>query len=79
MIILSIFCIYGILAIAEEVDSDENALWGSLFGKSLAQDWIVTPLLLLILTLALSNDNTTKIMVKKLNYLSLSSIMSHIN
>eukprot|EP00330_Aristerostoma_sp_ATCC50986_P004585 CAMPEP_0114583792 /NCGR_PEP_ID=MMETSP0125-20121206/7486_1 /TAXON_ID=485358 ORGANISM="Aristerostoma sp., Strain ATCC 50986" /NCGR_SAMPLE_ID=MMETSP0125 /ASSEMBLY_ACC=CAM_ASM_000245 /LENGTH=76 /DNA_ID=CAMNT_0001777525 /DNA_START=1058 /DNA_END=1288 /DNA_ORIENTATION=+ len=39
--------------------------WGSLFGRSLAQDWIITPLILMILTLVVNDDNTTKVLTKK--------------
>jgi len=66
LIIVSISSIFVILAIAEGSSSDENTEWGSLFGRTLAQDWIVTPLIFMILTLVVSDSNTTKILSKKI-------------
>jgi len=54
-----------ILSIAEASSTDENIEWILLFLQTLAQDWIVTPLIFIILTLAISNPNSTRIINTK--------------
>ena len=52
MILIAGSCFGLIFIIGEESDSVENVEWISFFGRVLAQDWIVTPLIIIILALA---------------------------
>jgi len=43
----------------------ENAYLLSLFGRALAQDWIVTPLVMIIVTIAIQDENAVNAMSLK--------------
>jgi len=50
---ISGLCFALIFIIGEESNHDENVTWISFFGRVLAQDWILTPLILILIMLAI--------------------------
>jgi len=65
MICLTLGSIYVILAISENSSSDEKLELLGLYGRAIAQDWLVTPLIFMLLMFVLSDKYITKMLSHK--------------
>jgi len=65
VIAISAVCIYGIISIGEGSSNEENKELLGLLGRTLAQDWIVTPFILMLITFVVQEENATKVMALK--------------
>lgn len=70
LVIAILFSIYAIISIGENSSSSSNMSLLSNFGKSLAQDWLFTPLLMIVLMFIVRDENITRIMVRNTFQLS---------
>jgi len=64
MVLITIFSIFAIISIGESVSTEENLETAGIFGRTLAQDWIVTPLIFMILMALVQDDQINTLVAK---------------
>jgi len=65
MILFVLASIVVSLIVSEGNTFEENLEWLTLFARALAQDWIITPFILLALTIAVQDDNVVAVLKMK--------------
>jgi len=64
MIIITLASLYAIISIASNSSYSENMTIMGFFGRTIAQDWLLTPIIMLIITIFVSEALVVKILSK---------------
>lgn len=67
--LVTLGCFYLIIGIGEASNDEENVQMVGLFGKTILSDWIIVPIVMMVLTLFFQDSKTTKLLVSLFHYL----------